>query len=60
MIASLRLILDVEVQAGNQSSSSYSAPGLWAILERIPRMNWLRFIRGDCDWGSNNIMTEAE
>ena len=60
MIANLRLILDVEVQAGNQSSSSYSAPGLWAILERIPRMNWPRFIRGDCDWGSNNIMTEAE
>jgi len=28
MIANLRLILDVEVQAGNQSASCYSAPGL--------------------------------
>ena len=33
MIANLRLILDVELQAGNQSSSAYSAPGLWALPE---------------------------
>jgi hypothetical protein len=32
MIANVRLILDVEVQAGNQSASCYSAPGLWALL----------------------------
>ena len=60
MIANLRLIMDVEVQAGNQSASSYSAPGLWALLERIPRQHWPKFIRGDCDWGSDAIMTEAE
>ncbi|WP_347987714.1 transposase [Methylomonas sp. AM2-LC] len=60
MIANLRLILDVEVQAGNRSSSAYSAPGLWALLEKIPRENWPAFIRGDCDWGSDAIMTEAE
>ena len=60
MIANLRLILDVEVQAGDQSSSAYSAPGLWALLDRIPRSNWPAFIRGDCDWGSDTIMTEAE
>jgi Transposase DDE domain group 1 len=60
MIANLRLILDVEVQAGNQSSSAYSAPGLWAMLEKIPRMDWPAFVRGDCDWGSDPIMTEAE
>ncbi len=60
MIANLRLILDVEVQAGNQSSSAYSAPGLWAMLEKIPRPDWPAFVRGDCDWGSDPIMTEAE
>jgi hypothetical protein len=60
MMASLHLTLEVEVQAGNQSSSAYSAPGLWALLERIPRTNWPAFIRGDCDWGSDPIMTEAE
>jgi hypothetical protein len=60
MIANLRLILDVEVQAGNHSSSAYSAPGLWAMLEKIPRTDWPAFIRGDCDWGSDPVMTEAE
>ena len=60
MIANLRLILDVEVQAGNQSASRYSAPGLWSLLERIPKEHWPRFIRGDCDWGNDGIMAEAE
>ncbi len=60
MIANLRLILEVEVQAGNQSAAKYSAPGLWALLERIPRVHWPAFIRGDSDWGSDGIMTEAE
>ena len=60
MIANLRLILDVEVQAGNQSASSYSAPGLWSLLARIPKAHWPRFIRGDCDWGNDGVMTDAE
>ena len=37
MIANVRLILDIEVQADNRSSSAYTAPGLWVLLERIPR-----------------------
>jgi len=60
MIANLRIILEVEVQAGDQSSSAYSAPGLWALLDCIPCTNWPAFIRGDCDWGSDTVMTEAE
>ena len=60
MIANLRLILDVEVQAGNQSASSYSAPGLWSLLDRLPKTHWPQFIRGDCDWGNEDIMAEAE
>jgi hypothetical protein len=60
LIANLRLILEVEVQAGDQGSSVYSAPGLWALLDRLPRTNWPVFIRSDCDWGSGTIMTEAE
>lgn len=60
MIANLRLILEVEVQAGNRSSSAYTAPGLWALLDHMPRENWPVFIRGDSDWGSDTIMSEAE
>lgn len=60
MIANLRLILDVEVQDGNQHASKHSAPGLWALLERIGRANWPAFIRGDRDWGTQGNMAHAE
>lgn len=60
MMANLRLVLDVEVQAGNQSASSYSAPGLLALLDRLPRACWPAFVRGDCDWGSGPIMAALE
>ena len=60
MIANLRLILEVEVQAGNKGSSRHSAPGLWALLDRFPKTHWPQFIRGDCDWGNDGIMAEAE
>jgi len=60
MIANLRLVLDVEVQAGNRSASSHSAPGLWELLDRLPRDCWPNFIRGDCDWGVDDVMTTAE
>ena len=45
-IANLRLILDVEVQAGNEMAASYTAPSLWSLLDRIPRTQWPQFIRG--------------
>jgi hypothetical protein len=35
-IAGLRLVLDADVVAGNQHASSHAAPGLWALLDRIP------------------------
>ena len=59
-IANLRLVLDAEVQPGNQSAASYSAPDLWALLDRMPRNNWPQFIRGDCAFGTNGVMSKAE
>ncbi|MCZ2077502.1 MAG: hypothetical protein LC130_21185 [Bryobacterales bacterium] len=32
-IAAIRMVLDVEVQAGNQTASIYAQPGLWAWLD---------------------------
>lgn len=60
MMANLRLVLDVEVQPGNQNHSTYSAPGLLALLDRLPQSCWPRFVRGDCDWGSGPIMESLE
>lgn len=59
-IANLRLILDVEVQPGNQMAASYTSPDLWSLLERIPRYQWPEFIRGDCAFGSDGVMRVAE
>lgn len=59
-MANLRLILDVEVQAGNQMAASYSAPDLWSLLERLPRQHWPKFIRGDCSFGTDGVMSRAE
>lgn len=60
LIANLRLVLDVNVQAGDQTHSSYSFPGLMALLDALPAESKPEFIRGDCDWGNNTIMSELE
>jgi hypothetical protein len=60
LIANLRLVLDVEVQAGNRHHSKHSSPGLWELLGRLPRSHWPMFIRGDRDWGTEANMARAE
>jgi hypothetical protein len=59
-VANLRLVLDVEVQAGNRTAARYSRPGLWCLLDRLGRGRWPRFVRGDCAWGSDGPMSECE
>lgn len=60
MLGNLRLMLDVEVQSGKQVASKYSAPGLWVLLNRIPREHWPALVRGDRDWGTEANMQAAE
>jgi hypothetical protein len=59
-IAGLRLVLDVDVAPGNEHASCHAAPGLWALLDRIPRDCWPVFLRGDSGFGTEAIMREAE
>jgi hypothetical protein len=59
-IATLRLVLDAEVQPGNCTASKHSAPGLWALLNRLGRARWPMLIRGDRDWGTEANMARAE
>lgn len=59
-MANLRLVLDVEVQAGNHTAALYSRPGLWALIERLEPGARPAFIRGDCAWGNEGAMAEAE
>lgn len=59
-IAAIRMVLEVEVQAGNQTASKHAQPGLWAWLERRPREQWPQLVRGDIAWGTERMMTECE
>lgn len=56
----LLCILDVEVQGGKQVVSKHSSPGLWSLLNRLPREQWPALIRGDRDWGTEANMQAAE
>lgn len=60
MIANLRLILEVEVHGGKQMASKHSPPGLWSLLNRLPREHWPALIRGDRDWGAEANLQAAE
>lgn len=60
MMANLRMVLEVEVQAGNQSHSNHSLPGLISLLKRLLTDGKPEFVRGDIGYGTDNIMTEME
>lgn len=59
-IAAIRMVLDVEVQAGNQTASNYARPGLLAWLDQRPRQLWPTLVRGDIAWGTEGMMVECE
>ena len=59
-IAAIRMVLDVEVQAGNQTASIYAQPGLWAWLDRRPREQWPKLVRGDIAWGTEAMLVACE
>lgn len=59
-IAAIRLVVEVEVQAGNRTASQYAQPGLWAWLDARPRAQWPHLLRGDISWGTERMMQEAE
>lgn len=60
LIANLRLVLEVDVQPGDQSHSSHALPGLIELIMKLPIDKRPAFVRGDCDWGSENVMSELE
>jgi hypothetical protein len=59
-IGNLRIVLDAEVQAGNQTASSYAQPGLWKFVDGLGAQSRPAFLRGDCGWGTEGMMREAE
>src|SRR5216683_3195797 len=51
-VANIRMVLDMEVQAGNQTAPSYAQPGLWAFLDELEERQRPIFLRGDSHWGA--------
>jgi hypothetical protein len=59
-IATLRLCLDVEVHPGDQSSAGHGFAGLWALIERLPAERRPHLLSGDCAYGQEALLSEAE
>ncbi|MBA0083814.1 MAG: transposase, partial [Acidobacteria bacterium Pan2503] len=60
ILANLRLVLAVEVQAGNAHTSKHAAPTLWKLLDSFAPHEKPAVLRGDANWGNEPIMQEAE
>jgi hypothetical protein len=60
LLANLRVVLEVEVQAGNQTASSFAQPELWALVDQLAEPSRPAFLRGDCNWGTERAMQAAE
>jgi hypothetical protein len=59
-VANIRMVLDMEVQAGNQTAPLYAQPELWAFVEGLAERDRPIFLRGDSHWGAEKAMVGAE
>lgn len=46
-VAHLRLVLEVEIQPGNQTASSYAQPELWKCIDGLAPQQRPALLRGD-------------
>jgi len=60
VLAAAKLVLNVDVQAGNLSASEYAQPTLWGWLDARERKDWPTFLRGDIAHGNEKMMQAAE
>jgi Transposase DDE domain group 1 len=59
-VANIRMVLDMEVQAGNQTAPLYAQSELWDFLDGLAERDRPVFLRGDSHWGAENAMVGAE
>jgi len=60
LMAGLRLVLGMEVKAGDQHSASHSLPGLLELLDGLTPEQRPKIVRGDCGFGSDPVMSALE
>lgn len=59
-MANTRMCLGVEVCGGKEHAAKHGLPGLWALLDALPRTHWPAFLRGDCAYGNEALLCAAE
>ena len=60
LMAGLRLVLGVEVRAGNEHAAKHTQPGLLRLLEALPPSLKPQLVRGDNAFGNDAMMTALE
>lgn len=60
LMAGLRLVLGIEVRAGNEHSAAHSQPGLLQLLDGLPAERKPRLVRGDNAFGNDSMMSALE
>ena len=59
-MASPRLVLGVEVRAGNEHTAKHTQPGLLQTLDDLPLGKTPQLVRGDSAFGNDPLMTALE
>jgi hypothetical protein len=60
LFSAAKLVVNVDVQAGNRMASQYAQPMLWGLLEARDRQQWPTLVRGDIAHGNEDMMAGAE
>lgn len=60
LFTAAKLVLNVDLQAGNQTASLYGQDGMWGFLEARDRRQWPTLVRGDCGHGNEEMMAGCE
>lgn len=60
LMANTRLVLGVEVRAGNEHTAKHTQPGLLQILDDLPLEKKPKLVRGDSAFGNDPLMTALE
>jgi hypothetical protein len=59
-VSSLRLVLRVEVTAGDKYNIVHATDGLWRLMDHLGPHRRPSLLRGDKAWGVQPVMAEAE
>ena len=60
LMAGLRLVLGLDVLAGNKSHANHTMPGLLRLIDELPLGSKPTLVRGDCGFGSDPVISELE